>query len=356
MQPSPQDTSIQIPITFDYKGGRHENSKNKVIMTTVTIILGTVFIVGIALNDQMDLWKRILIDLLIFYGALLFLRYVVFKELYYSDIYENLKAIDFQPPTTTLWKIFDIDYEYPYICYYKNGIKGIFVRMEKDAVTGKGENACFNHYEAISDAYNLAYSLNMDIRHIDYMDNVGNDSRLQDLYDNLKDVENPDMEEMLIDIYTNLQNEMSLNYASFDIYLFLTRDKTENFVYNMQKVCSTMLGGNFITYRVLNRIDIRSVCMALFNLHDFSVTDACEEVLNDDAHKDIVPIRVFHEDGSVEKLNETQEEKRIRLQEQERRMREAKEEAKAAKRRKKTKNNTQVSDNQGTSDDLDLFS
>ena len=356
MQPSPQDTSIQIPITFDYKGGRHENSKNKVIMTTVTIILGTVFIVGIALNDQMELWKRILIDLLIFYGALLFLRYVVFKELYYSDIYENLKAIDFQPPITTLWKIFDIDYEYPYICYYKNGVKGIFVRMEKDAVTGKGENACYNHYEAISDAYNLAYSLNMDIRHIDYMDNVGNDSRLQDLYDNLKDVENPDMEEMLIDIYTNLQNEMSLNYASFDIYLFLTRDKTENFVYNMQKVCSTMLGGNFITYRVLNRIDIRSVCMALFNLHDFSVTDACEEVLNDDAHKGIVPIRVFYEDGSVEKLNETQEEKRIRLQEQERRMREAKEEAKAAKRRKKVKNNTQVNDNQGTSDDLDLFS
>lgn len=355
MQPQPEDKSIQIPITFDYRGGRHENSKNKFIMTAVTIVVGIVLIVGVALNDNMDVWKRVLVDIAIFYFAVLFLRFAVFREQYYSDIYENLKAIDFQPSVTTLWKIFDIDYEYPYICFYKNGMKGIFVRMEKDTVTGKGENACFRHYEAIADAYNLAHSKNMDTRHIDYMDNVGNDSRLQDLYDNLKDVENPDMESMLIDIYTNLQNEMSLNYASFDIYLFLTRDKTENFVYNMQKVCETMLGGNFITYRVLSRTDIRSVCMALFNLHDFSVTDACEEVLNDDSHKGIVPIQLYHEDGTVEKLNETQEEKRLRLQEQARRQREAKEDAKAAKRRKKMKNTTQEQPKQSGDDDFNLF-
>lgn len=354
MQPQPQDTSISIPITFDYKGGRNENKKNKIILTIILILVDIIGITGTIMSDN-EFYKKVVIVAGIFYVVLLLLRYFVFHERYYSDIYETLKEMDFTPNVTTIWKIFDIDYTYPYIAYFKNGSKGIFVKMEKDAVTGKGDTARFDHYEAISEAYNKAHALNMDIRHIDYMDNVGNDSRLQELYDNLKEVKNPDMEDMLIDIYQNLQNEMSLNYASFDIYLFISRDKIDNFVYNMQSVCNTMIGGNFITYRALNRSDIRSVCMALFNLHDFSVTDSCEEVLHGDQHRGIIPISLIHSDGTVEKLNETQEEKKIRLQEQARRQQEARLEAKAAKKRNKKKGKGQDVQKEDESDDLNLF-
>lgn len=355
MQPMPEDNFISIPITFDYKGGRNENKKNKIILTAVIVVLEIIFLVGVAVNEGLEIWKKILILFGIFYIALLLLRYFVFHERYYSNIYESLKEVDFIPNITMIWKIFDIDYVYPYIAYFKNGVKGVFVKMEKDAVTGKGENARFDHYEAISDAYNKAHSLNMDIRHIDYMDNVGNDSRLQELYDNLKDVSNPDMEDMLIDIYSNLQDEMSLNYASFDIYLFMTRDKIDNFIYNIQTVCNTMLGGNFITYRVLNRTDIRTVCMALFNLHDFSVVDACEEVLNGEHHRGIIPIQLRHEDGTIEKLNETQAEKRKRLEEQARKQQEAKMEAKRNKKKKKLKNKEVQMPEVDDTDDLNLF-
>lgn len=353
MQPQPEDTSINIPVTFDYRGGRNENKKNKIILTIVIFVVGIILLVGILSNGEMELWKKLIFSVGVFYIGLLLLRFVVFKELYYSDIYENLKAMNFILPVSTIWKIFDIDYVYPYICYFKNGTKGIFVRMEKGTVTGKGENAQYNHYEAISNAYNKAHSLNMDIRHIDYMDNVGNDSRLQAMYDNLKDVENPDMEDMMIDIYSNLQEEMSLNYASFDTYLFLTRDKVENFVYNMQTVCNTMIGGNFITYRVLNRGDLRSVCMALFNFHDFSVTDACEDIIKGESHSGIIPIRIIRPDG-VEKLNKTQEEKRIEAEERLRKAQEAKQDAKAAKRNKGKKKESVVNDIKDD-DDLGLF-
>lgn len=355
MQPMPEDNFISIPITFDYKGGRNENKKNKIILTAVIIIIELILVIGIAVNGSMEIWKKLLVIVGIVYICLLLLRYFVFHELYYSDIYEALKEVNFMPNVTMIWKIFDVDYTYPYVAYFKNGVKGIFVKMEKDAVTGKGGNARFDHHEAISEAYNRAHSLNMDIRHIDYMDNVGNDSRLQDLYDNLKEVSNPDMEEMLIDIYSNLQDEMSLNYASFDIYLFLTRDRLDNFIYNIQTICNTMLGGNFITYRVLNRTDIRTVCMALFNLHDFSVTGACEEVLNGEHHRGIIPIQLRHEDGTVEKLNETQAEKRKRLEEQARKQQEAKLEAKAAKKKKKSKKKVEETPVVEENDDLNLF-
>ena len=354
MQPEPQDTSINIPITFDYKGGRGENKKNKVIATLVCLVLSAILIIGTLTNQNLEIWKRWGLVLIIFYVFMIFLRYYIFKELYYSDIFEELKEVKNIMPVTKIWSIFDIDFDYPYICYFKNGTKGIFVKMEKDTITGKGEDARFDHYEAISDAYNMSHSLNMDIRHIDYMDNVGNDSRLQGLYDGLKDVENADMEEMLIDIYSNLEDDMSANYASFDIYLFLTRDKLENFKYNVQNVANEMLGGNFITYRVLNRVDIRTVCMALFNLHDFSVTNACEEVLKGEKHRGLVPIRLMS-GNKIEKLNDTQEEKRIKAEEAARKAEEAKLEAKKKKKKKKSKQVNEEVKPKDEDDDLELW-
>lgn len=342
MTPQPGDTSINLPITFDYKGGRGENKKGKIILSIADVLLTIIFTVGCASNDNLEIWMRFLLPCVVFYIGLFILRFFVFRELWFSDVYETLKATDYDLKLDQIWQIFDIDFEYPYICYFKNGYKGIFVRMEKDAITGKVGDAQFDHYSAIGDAYNVAHSLNMNIVHIDYMDNVGNDMRMQKLYDDLVFVENPDMQEMLIDIYSNLQDEMSQNYASFDIYLFLTRDKLNNFVYNMQTVCNYMLGGNFITYKVLDRFEISRVCVALFNLHDFSIVEACENVLSGVEHHGVIPIKVKHGDGTEEIFNKTTAEKKViaaenarkqkeRLAEQERQKAEAKQRKKNAK-------------------------
>lgn len=342
MTPQPGDTSINLPITFDYKGGRGENKKGKIILSIADVLLTVIFTVGCALNDNLEIWMRFLLPCVVLYIGLFILRFFVFRELWFSDVYETLKATDYDLKLDQIWQIFDIDFEYPYICYFKNGYKGIFVRMEKDAITGKVGDAQFEHYSAIGDAYNVAHSLNMNIVHIDYMDNVGNDTRMQKLYDDLVFVENPDMQEMLIDIYSNLQDEMSQNYASFDIYLFLTRDKLNNFVYNMQTVCNYMLGGNFITYKVLDRFEISRVCVALFNLHDFSIVEACENVLSGVEHHGVIPIKVKHGDGTEEIFNKTTAEKKViaaenarkqkeRLAEQERQKAEAKQRKKNAK-------------------------
>ena len=322
MQPQPGDSYINLPITFDYKGGRGENRKGKIIVGILDAVLTIIGVVGTATNTHLLFWQRILIPLIIFYIGLFIIRFFVFQELWFSDVYETYKARDYELGTDSIWQIFDIDYEYPYVCYFKNGYKGVFVRMEKDAITGKLEENMFEHYEAIGNAYNLAHSLNMNIVHIDYMDNVGNDNRMRKMYDDLRFVENPDMQEMLIDIYANLQEEMSRNYSSFDIYLYLTKDKMSNFVYNIQAVCSRMLGGNFITYKVLDRFEISKVCVALFNLHDFSIVDACENVLTGVGHSGIIPIKVKHGDGSVTEFNKTRAEIKILNAEKKRHMQE----------------------------------
>lgn len=337
MKPEPDDYTVNIPMTFDYNGGRGENVKSKIIFTIIIAIISIILISGISMNDNNSIVKKIVLIIIILAVSTTILRFFIYKEAVYSDIYENLKEVDFTPPTSVFWKIYDIDTTYPYVCHFVNGLKGVFVRMEKDVIVGKSENVMYDHFEGISDAYNLASSMNINICHIDYMDNVGNDPRLKQMYDDLKDVDNPDMHAVLLDIYQNLKDEMSRDYSSFDTYVFFTRDKVENFIYNVQSVCSAMLGGNFVTYKILNSDEIRNFCMTLYNFTDFSAVSASESLLKGVSYGGIVPIRVTHEDGSVEVLNKTMEEKRQEQEEKLRKERDAKEEAKRRKQKEKEK-------------------
>lgn len=353
--PMPGDTSIHIPVTFGYRGGRGANVKNKII--TIIVFVG-IAIIGTFIcwkNPSFYLWQSIVFTIIVLWGSLLGIRFIGLKELYFSDAYESMKARNGILQLSTIWGIFDISLNYPYICYFKNGYKGIFVRMERDTITGKMENADFDHYDALGNAYNLAHALNMNITHLDYMDNVGNDPRLARMYNDLNKVSNPDMQDMLIDIYDNLQESMKMNYTSFDVYVFLTRDRLDNFVYNVQSVSNTMLGGNFLTYKVLDRNEIASVCPALFNLEDFSVIEACESVYESKKHKGIIPISIERADGTVEKLNKTQAEKKRDLEEQAKRIEDAKAERKRRKANKKFKMNENTVDISGKDEELNLF-
>ena len=365
MQPQKGDFSIQIPITFDYKGGRGEYSiKNKIILTVVFVILFIGISVGLFFTG-LELWQKILYIVAAFVLLLWLFRYMCMNELYYSDILETMLERDYTLYTEDMWQIFDIDYVYPYICYFKNGQKGIFVSMEKDAITGKPDTAVYDHYEAIADAYNLAHSLNMNIVHIDYMDNVGNDTRLQKMLEASGDIKNPDMRDMVRDIYTNLESEMTTNYASHDIYLFITREAKSNFFYNVQNVVSTMLGGNFITYTIMDRDELSVMCQELFNFHEFSVLNACNRLIKDEIIGGIKPISVTHGDGTIDVFNLTTKEAELEREikarqayekEEERRKnrhakrREEREKKKLKRKGKNVDNNLDITDT-----DLDLF-
>lgn len=361
MEPQPGDTTISIPITFDYRGGRQENSRNKFILSAIVLVVQIILIIGLSTNGILELWQKVVYDFGIFYIGLLIIRFVGFNELYFSDMYETLLERDFNVELPDIWQIFDIDFTYPYICYYKNGMKGIFVKMEKDTITGKPDDNQYLHSEAISEAYNLAHSLNMDIVNIDYMDNVGNDPRLQTMYDNLSNVTNPDMQDLLTDIYENLQSEMSRNYSCFDVYLFLTRDLPDNFLYNVQNVTNTMLGGNFITYRILSRVDINILCKAIFNLYDFSIIDACGKMIESEVVGGIVPVKVKHSDGTLTVINKTQNEMKKSAELEARRRKEEKEEylrnrhELRREKRSRKKSSSNDKDKRSKDEDLELF-
>ena len=124
-----------------------------------------------------------------------------------------------------------------------------------------------------------------------------------------------------------------------------------------------MLGGNFITYKVLDRLEIAKVCTALFNLHDFSLVDACENVLHEEGHSGIIPIKVTHGDGTVDEFNKTVAEKKIIADEnarkqKEREAEEAKKKAELKRKKKLAKKNGGVyveEEKQVDNTEIDLF-
>lgn len=339
MKPEPDDTTINLPITFDYSGGRGDNKKGDILASIVLTVLFLLFFIGTIRNNEKEWYMKIVICLAIFIAYSMFIRFKIFREKTYSDAYESLKEINFTPSTDSYWGIYEIDLFYPYICHFKDGKKGVYLKLEKDVVVGKPETIMFDHFDGISDAYNLAGSLNINLCHIDYMDNVGNDSRILGLYNELENCENADLRDIMLSIYSNLQVEMSHDYASFDVYLLTTRGRVDQLWYNVQMICDRFLRGNYLSYKILDLEGVRSTCMAVLNLKEFSAVEACENIFKGNSHRGIVPIKVEHLDGEITIINKTQKqiaEDNIAKAEEELKLRESKNKSKKSKPTNKT--------------------
>ena len=299
MIPQPDDTRIRLPITFDYQGGRSTKVRGNILFTIVLVVVTLIVVIGLITNTHMKLYLRVPLAIGIFYLVTLFLRMRTFSEKVYSDAYESLNAVDYKPGTPSFWKIFDIETEYPYISHFVGGKKGIFIRFEKDVVVGKPETVEYDHFDAISQALNIAGEYNVEICHLDYMDNVGNDPRMQKITDDAGMTRNPELRTLLIDMYTHIQLEMSSKYASFDTYVITTTGRESMLWECVEMFCSEMLGANYITYKVLDSNGIRETCQTLMNLEKFSAVQASRNLLEGQRHRGIKPLTVYKEDGRI---------------------------------------------------------
>lgn len=353
MRPEKGSLTVTLPITFDYSGGRKEQFKYKILWAFVAGIIGIVIAIGILTRKTMSLPVRLILFPLILFADMLILRFGFFKESSIRKYYRNLESTDYEKDFQDYWGIYSIDEEYPYYVRYRNGRSGLFVRLNKDVILGKYSESEYDHYEAIGDAYNIAGASNISMCSIDCMDNVGSDERLQESFSDLEEVENPDVKDILMDVFGYLQAQMNERVTTYDVYVF-TFNCSDIAAWNsVNRILSCFMEANYVGYHFLDSNDIRDLFKSLFHLHEFSVNAAMANTFSyDTSYVGIVPIRIVHADGSVEVLNKTiaekQEDARIAEEEKEAREKEVKRRKQDKKRRKKKE----------TSDDeeIDLFS
>lgn len=350
MRPTMGATNMTLPITFDYSGGRREHLRSRKIWAVVLSIIGLLAGIGTLFSKEGFFLANIALGLGIMYLDCLFIRFVVLKEAKIRHSYIEMIDNDYQYPTDEIWGIYAIEDQYPYYCRFRNGNSGLFVRLNKDVILGKFSEAQFDHYEAISDALNIAGSSRVRICQIDYMDNVGTDERIEESFIGLSDVRNSDLKDVLTDIFTYQKEQMMERVTTFDVYGFLWTGSDIAAWAVIQKVLSCFLEANYRSYHILDSSDLRELECVLGNLHDFSVNDAMSTAFHtNEEYSGIHPIKLIHEDGSEEKLGDTFEEKREKRRQAEEERELKKEEIKRRKNSRSKKKKTEEDE------EIDLF-
>lgn len=337
MRPKLGASSMTLPVTFDYSGGRRDSRRSKLLWTVIVGIIGLIVGVGIIFNKEGNIAINILLGGIFLYIVVLVIRFVFLQEGKIRRKYITLQDDDFVCTSDKIWGIYDISSQYPYYCRFRNGKSGLFIRLNKDVILGKYSESEYEHYEAIGDALNLAGAGKVKVCHIDYMDNVGTDERLEDSFISLSDVRNSDVKDVLTDIFSYLQNQMMLRVTTFDIYLFLWNGSDIGAWNTIQRILSCFLEANYRSYHILNQMDLRELAKTLYNLHDFSVVDAMSHSFAVGEYSGVVPIRKILPNGKEEIYNKTMEQKR---EERERLLKEQelkKQELKNRKEKKKAK-------------------
>jgi len=187
--------------------------------------------------------------------------------------------------------------------------------LNKDVILGKYVESEYNHYEAIADAYNLAGAGKVQMVHIDYMDSVGSDERLADSLIELGDVENPDLKDLLTDLYNFQQRNILSRVTTFDVYAFIWSGNDITAWATINRILNCFLEANYRSYRLLDEKALRDLTKVIFNLEDFSVVEASSLTFsNKSLRNSIVPISVVDEEGNLTVINKTSEEKKLERQ------------------------------------------
>lgn len=347
MRPRLGQTKLVLPVTFDYTGGRKDSQRTAKIWSIILGVVGFIIGLGTMFNKKGFFLTNLLIGVLIWFGVLFIIRFFLMNEGKIRQQQIALIDSDYKRSTQDFWGIYSIEDQYPYYCRFRNGKSGVFVRLNKDVILGKYSEAEFEHDEAIGDAYNICGSSNVLMYHVDYMDNVGTDERLENSFIKLGTVTNPDVKDILTDIFTYQQEQMLERVTTFDTYLFLWSGSDINAWSTIQRILSCFMQANYRSYHVLTESDLREFDKVLMNLDDFSIVDAMLNAFSTQVSMGIQPIKVVHGDGSEEIFGKTLEQQRREAELKEKETELKKQEV---KRRKARKNNKNEED-----EEIDLF-
>ena len=352
MRPKVGQVSMPLPITFDYHGGRRNKDKTAKVWSIILAVFSVICFLGLLFRKGSSIFINILLAVSVTYVIILIIRFILLKEATLRK--EKIKLIDSDNvvPETDVWGIYDFSEMYPYIARFRNGKSGLFVLLHKDVILGKYAEAEYEHYEAIGDGYNIDGSSNIQMCYIDYMDLIGSDDRLDESFRSLDRVYNPDMKDLLTDIYTYQQEVMSKQVSTFDAYLFLWSGNDDSAWDTIQRILGCFLDGNYRGYKILNKSDVRELTKVVFNLEDFSVENGMLNAFSvSDDSKCVTPIKIIHEDGSEEVLNKTSSERKQEYLDRQREAQLRKEELKARRNEKRKKPTSKGEEDE----EIDLF-
>lgn len=307
MQPTPNDTMVFIPVSFEYGGSRSDSKRSQYV---IVFAVAAVTLVMAFLSMKSLQIPGLVRGILILMAGAYIIRFPLLKEQKYRKSITTLLSDDYRLDAASFWSIVNVDTNYPYLVHFKDGTIGLFVHFEPDAIVGKGLDSDYQHFNAIADALNATANYNISVTQVDLMDSNGLDPRIDAYTTMVSKMPNPEIRDFLQIVAADQKINMSENVSASDYYLFMGKGSERNFIQVVGDIVIKFMQANYATYRYLDAEGIRELARSLFNLHDFSLLETSREAFASKVQF-VVPLEVRHADGTNEKINPSQAEKRL---------------------------------------------
>lgn len=347
MRPQEGSSIIYLPVTLEANVGRSSNRFSMLVGAGVGTVIWVLVTFG-ELTSGDSLTTKIIKVFVATVIAMIIVRFVFLQEYKYRRTYSLLKLHNNEFDLSNIWNIVSIDdvVGRPYFVHYRNGSTGLFVMMENDVVVGKPTNDEYLSYEALGNAYQQAFNYELDMEHLDIMDFIGHDRRLDYARRTMTErCNNPEIRSMMSQIFDNLQSKMNDNVTVYDIYVFHTNNMTNEVFYSrVSQVLQAMLGGNYSSYHLMNSKEIGSLVKSMFNLGSFSVVDSLITSYKASEIKTIKVLDATFADGTTKVYMQPYDKRRA----EERREQQSKAQMRQLKKRQKERNKKKHKKNPGS--------
>lgn len=314
MKPVRGSNYIDVPLTLDVANTASYITKSK-LMFGYLIVCGIV-IAAVVVSIIFHTLQICVASVVLAVVAIILMRVCWFEERRYRKCYRNVTEHNNAFGSDTFWGIYEISEGALPICYYKNGQKALFVAFEKDIKIGAGEDAREDHWDALTAAYRQLVYKHIQFMHIDYMDSIGKNKRLDATVDKLMQTPNPDLRKLLGITFDYQKQLLKDAYLTYDVYVFFYKGDDNTFRTDIETVLNQMLQANYSHYYYMRTDELRELVKSIYGMSEFSALQASETVFGETVAKKRIRVISYTKDGETTKVHMTREEEQQEAQAQ----------------------------------------
>ena len=265
-------------IPMNVEGSNYNDSffSMKKIVTIFIILLMTVVIAVYFGSAGTSVGGFIVIYAIWFFIVSLLVRFIIFEEKYYLEMYRLLKKYEVSTPAI-FWDISSRKHtDDGTIVTFSDGKVGIFVRLERDTITGKTEDFKEYHYDAWSDFYNSLMSKRYKVVQMNLMEPAGKDPRLAELDKLTYKDDNPNICALTEMMLAHIKDIARNSLFETEYLLIYTEDmsKIDKIIDDIGDSMLILMNGAYVGYTVLNDKEISDRVREEYGVGYFNATEA----------------------------------------------------------------------------------
>lgn len=242
-----------IPMNMEGTLGEENFITMPKLLTLAYILGSTIAVFVISRSNGYSILGTMIILIVVEFINSLLLRYIVFEEKLYYKMYRELKDGNVISPYK-FWNIASKqNTDRGTILNYNDAKTGVIVKLQRDVITGRGEDLKEVHFDAVSDFYKELNKRKIKRVYMNVMENIGNDQRLNELDKLCNTTDNYNLNRLVELSITYIKNISNSTLTDVEYYLLYVEQIVEytQFLNDVEDCLSILMNGAYKSYEIL---------------------------------------------------------------------------------------------------------